>query len=220
MAYQAKYWNGTSWVAVANASFDTSGLVKTTGNTGTVDLSGASVVKGAGMDLIVPTSVTGGTYSASGAISFSAATAVNVNGCFTSAYQNYLVIIKADMSAADQTGFRLRLAGTDATGSNYKTSWNVATDGGAEDFSSYASTGRTSGFVSASSSAYTFFTSLEISAPQLAVPTLCLGKMVNTQVAQGTTGTIHNVSTAYDGFTLFAFSGNLTGTLRIYGYHN
>jgi hypothetical protein len=174
-----------------------------------------------GVAPVTPTTIanSGGTATLTAhTVTYSAVTSVSLNGIFTSTYENYLLVIKGAISAADQTVFRLRAAGSDATGSNYKTSWQVATDGGAEDFSSYASTGRTTGFISASNVAYTFFTSFEVSAPQLAVPTLCTGKMINTQVLQGTVGTVHNVSTAYDGFTLFGLSGTLTGTISAYGY--
>ena len=216
MAYQAKYWNGSAWVAVANASFDTSGLVKTTGNTGTVDLSGAPVVKGAGMDLIVPTSVTGGTYSASGAITFSAVSTLNVNGCFTSAYDAYRIVAQFSQSVDTTISARMRAAGTDASGANY-------------DFEALliAGTSITAGRVTAATSmnfAYAStdtFVNIDMHNPALAATTYLLAAAYyGPGVALVQHAARHAVSTAYDGFTFIPASGTITGKIRIYGYHN
>lgn len=220
MAYQAKYWNGSAWVAVANASFDTSGLVKTTGNTGTVDLSGASVVKGAGMDLIVPTSVIGGTYSASGAITFSAVSTLSVNGCFTSAYDVYDLVLNGSTSASTGITGRLRVAGVDASGANYNSQGVYASGATAGGVSHNSSTSwpiiQDSGSADAVNQ-----TKLTLFRPALATPTTGSGIMGYGNNSISLVNTLyHTLSVAYDGLTLFRASGTFSGTLRIYGYHN
>lgn len=220
MAYQAKYWNGSAWVAVANASFDTSGLVKTTGNTGTVDLSGATVVKGAGMDLIVPTSVTGGTFSASGAISFSASTEIDVDGCFSAAYDNYLLSIRYSSSGNAYLTQRLRASGSNVATSTY--AWTlgqvstsaVSPETGSASATSisatYSGTGRNCGLETR------FFS------PFLADQTLTIndsssfGSLIYRYIGNG----LNTNTISYNGIALIPSTGTITGTLRIYGYHN
>lgn len=223
MAYQAKYWNGTSWVAVANASFDTSGLVKTTGNTGTVDLSGAPVVKGAGMDLIVPTSVTGGTFSASGAISFSAAASLSVNGCFTSSYDNYFAVYDLIGTTSSWLHMKMRSAGTDNSAATYYDMYMYASAGTAQTAQRTAQTDGVRVGYTLSTGSISMGSTFNVFAPALARATsvTAFGSSDGTGITMRHEVGLHSTATAFDGFTLTPISGGtITGTLRIYGYHN
>ena len=76
-------------------------------------------VNAQGYTAVIPTSVagTGVTLGAAGKVTFSASTAVSVNGCFTSTYDNYLIVVDISATSANSIPqFRLRLAGTDASG--------------------------------------------------------------------------------------------------------
>ena len=74
-----------------------------------------------GMRLIVPSSVANGTISSSGAVSFTAQSSVSLNGCFSSTYDNYRILI--DLSTTSGAGnaitIQWRASGTNATGNDY-----------------------------------------------------------------------------------------------------
>ena len=192
------------------------------GVTGTVDLSTATVVKGAGMDLITPTSVAGsGVTLSGGKVSFSAATAVSTNGCFSAAYDNYLVLM--DFSAAsvsDNLALRLRLAGTDAatayiTGLTF-TSFN--SNAGGFNGSALGVTGFLGLYNHTSGGA----ARVNIFSPALARKTIFTADGGNFEAA-GNGRTVqgeHTTATAYDGFSVLPSSGNVTGSLRVYGMRN
>ena len=106
-------WSGSAWVSVAAE-------VESLANYATVNYASTQP----GMKMVVPTSVAVGSGSGSvdtnGAVTFSGASSVSLNGCFTSAYQNYSIIVNDDSASA--TGyqlFRLRTNGTDNSTSNY-----------------------------------------------------------------------------------------------------
>lgn len=173
----------------------------------------------AGLKLIVPTSVAGSgvSVSASGKVTFTAATTININGCFSATYDNYLIVVRHKMAAspADGLNYRLRAAGTDATGANYTAQRLLAA----------STTVAGARFSSSTSGAVGFSTSYEngdhlyLYGPFLAQPTA--SRNVS---ASGTdnasiydyAGT-HSLSTSYDGITIFPLASTVTGALTIYG---
>jgi hypothetical protein len=54
-----------------------------------------------GLRLITPTSVTGGTIGTTGAVTFSGASSVSLNGVFSSAYDNYRIVMNASGTKKD-----------------------------------------------------------------------------------------------------------------------
>lgn len=173
-----------------------------------------------GLTQIIPTSVagTGVTLATNGKVSFATATSVSINGCFTSEFENYRVVVDiSTTSTSNGGGFRLRASGTDNSASylgrqSYGTGSSWAT-------AAYS----TSSFPYAAISATEHFLVFDINAPALARPTRV--QLVGSAFA-GTTATAdtfingkHNVSTAYDGFTLVPSTGNITGSLVVYGYN-
>jgi hypothetical protein len=170
-----------------------------------------------GMDLITPTSVAGtGVTLSGGQVNFSAATEVDVNGCFTSAYDNYAIAFTGTGSATALNTFRLRLAGTNAitayryglgvvltTAIQFNVGSNSATSGVMWD-----------GTISQRNSGLNI-----ISSPALAAVTNMT--LSSSALNYGTQGfTTHETATAYDGFAIIPASGNITGNLRIYGLRN
>ena len=189
------------------------------GVTGTVDLSTA-VVKGAGMDLITPTSVAGsGVTLSGGEVTFSAATAVSLNGCFTSSYQNYRVVMSLTAnSAGGQLQARLRAAGTDTSTSTYKYIYgrNASTVNDA------AGGTTTFWFVTYSDGTTASHGSMDIFRANSSGNAGMRGQTY----ANDTVGILYNIgglctqATAHDGLTLFPSAGNITGTVRVYGLRN
>ena len=196
---------------VTVAQYASATLTRTGSNAWTISGNASA----SGMDLITPTSVAGsGVTLSGGKVTFSAATAVSVNGCFTSAYDNYVVKVEGVGSATLQTTFRLRLSGTDSSTGIYLFQDHYrqggTTGGGSRTetsfWLSYGSTTNMSGEI-------TLF------GPNLAATTKVMtagGDETRVTVQSG----LHNAATAYDGITVLPLSGNITGTLRIYGLRN
>ena len=200
--------------AATLAQYQTATLVRTGSDAWTVIIQGADA---AGMDLITPTSVAGsGVTLSGGQVTFTAATAVSVNGCFSATYDNYRIVFEGVGSTVDVPKLRLRLAGTDASGANY-------------DFEQVTgSTTTVSAQNYASETSWSYFTAQStvsmigeviIRRPNLAQTTMVSGQGGRENAVVMVTG-YHTLTTQYDGFSLLAPSGNLTGTLRVYGMRN
>ena len=173
-----------------------------------------------GMDLITPTSVAGsGVTVSGGAVSFSASSTVSVNGCFTSAYENYVAVFTASSSVAlAEIRMRLRVSGTDDSANSYKfvnlfiepsLSASRATS-----TSMYA--GRASNNADANS------LTVDIFRPQIANRTIFNAQntlSINNGFAM-VSGGYFDAATQFDGFSIYPDSGTITGTLRVYGLRN
>ena len=141
------------------------------------------------------------------------------DGVFTSAYTNYRVIVRYQNSAAVELAMQLRAATVDtATNYNYQrfTANNTTLSGS-------RSASQTSAFIGQDGGAFTSLITLELSAPQLAEPTVY--QAVNTRNASAyTVPWIVNYfgnqsdSTAFDGIKFLVSSGTTTGSYTIYGY--
>ena len=180
---------------------------------------GVTSVTGAGMDLIVPTSVAGtGVTLSGGQVSFSAATTVSVNGCFTTAYDNYLLRFNGVSSVDTNCSLRMRAAGSDNSASSYGYSLLQGVSAAA---SSSQATGQTSVQI-ALINTEGFHAAIDVYSPALAANTRFQsngGKNTGTPYLAAFLG-FHAVASAFDGLTLLPASGNITGTLRIYGLRN
>ncbi len=149
---------------------------------------------------------------------FSASTSHSVNNCFTSTYTNYRIVIDTDTtSAGDTIGMRLRVSGTDnSTSGNYK--WGIF-------YSDYASgSGAIAGGASATSWSVANILNTGRTSSSIDV---CNPFAAEQASFQGTSagglgaffrGGLMTVTTSYDGFTLIPGSGNITGTVSVYGY--
>jgi len=149
---------------------------------------------------------------------FSAAATVSVNGVFTGAYDNYLIMLKYTASGGLDVRFRLRLSGTDNTANNYITqrqSMNDTAISGARATS-------TSFNLSLGDSTNIQNATVNMYSPALAEATSATGlahRSTNGSITD-TQSHVHTVSTAFDGFTIFTSTGTITGTIRLYGYEN
>jgi len=169
-----------------------------------------------GLNLVAPTSIanSGGTAtSANGTTTITGVTSISLNGVFSATYENYLIVAPVLGSAAFELLARLRLAGTDNTASSYDyqilNADNTSVGGALQ-------TSQTSWGLGVFGSTSGLTTST-ISGPFLATVT---DYESSTARATGIRfrGGYHNVATSYDGITFLASSGNITGTIRVYGY--
>jgi hypothetical protein len=177
------------------------------------------------LSLITPTSIaaTGGSASISstGAVSFASASAISLNGCFSSTYTNYKVIYKGTQSAQDTFALRVRASGTDLTGSVYKSMvmWNTSTSGA---FSSQGSDSATSIDILGGGvqSGYYIFDINDIFETKRTAFLQRAQMMINSSnTSYNITGAAQVYNTlSYDGLTFIPGSGTITGTISVYGY--
>jgi hypothetical protein len=148
--------------------------------------------------------------------SFSAVSSVSLNGCFTSTYLNYKIMLRASMSTAAALQFRMRQSSSDDTGSVYIFQHVVGQSSTAS-----ASTGTgTSGFFNSGNNATFFACASELFDPQIEANTVCQSTFRGSAPSNGAIGTIVNTTTTYDGISISASTGNMTGAIRVYGYRN
>jgi len=197
----------------------TQGLMRSNGTTW-VRVSGAS-------SGIVPTSVAGSGVSLGpgGAVTLATASTASINGCFTSAYDNYLIEFDFTTSSASGTlNVTLRVGGTDATTAydTQRVTFINATVAATQSLNAANWVG-SGGLATAGGRQ---FGEMVLYKPALAVATG--GTIKNNLVANPMTtsdgrfeGTLqHRTATAYDGITFTAGGGTFTGTIRIYGLNN
>lgn len=152
--------------------------------------------------------------------SFSSATSVSINSCFTSTYDNYIVAITESSGTGGYYTVKLRVGGVDSSASyTYNT---IQSNGGT--VSSSTSSSVTTGFAAdANHQGQQAQTSFELFAPALAQVTWYRSSGVYSanpggvgiRLANGN----HQNTTAYDGMTL-SWTNVGTGTVRVYGYRN
>lgn len=158
-------------------------------------------VSGAGLDLIVSQS-------------FSAVSSVSVDDCFSSDYENYLVLLRLTATVAQTFHCRLRVAGVDvATG---YTNRIIQNDGGVGAIAISTSSFNHTIAPASGAGAWSFYR------PFVVAPTQWTAKFVGngggTWASDG--GSVHDTSASYDGFSVIAQVGTLSGEFRIYGYRD
>ena len=155
--------------------------------------------------------------------SFSGAVSASVNSCFTSTYRNYMVIINASSTSANNSiDLRLRASGTDSS-TTYKSVvqyWDCNTAGAISSYARTTSFGM--GYMNYGSATDRGQVVATISAPQLAQPTSVntygIGSGDGTTQIASVCGGRHTTATAYDGFTIININGaNIEGVYRVYG---
>lgn len=155
--------------------------------------------------------------------SFTTSSAVNVDGVFSATYENYLILLNLDSASLDDyTNFRVRVGGSDETGSVYNWSLmansagNSAFDGGA---GATQSSYRLS-YIAAAGQGASMVINVNrpflTKATNLNVSSVANFSTSNTfQLKSG--GSVGN-TTSYTAFTIFPASGTITGKVAVYGY--
>jgi hypothetical protein len=188
----------------ARLAVGTNGQVLTADSTAATGLAWTTVSSSSGMVLV--------TTSA-----FSGSTSHSVNNCFSTTYTNYLLVVDMDSTADDALLMRLRVSGSDnSTAGNYK--W-------ANQYTDYAGgTGTGNGGGSATSWSVGNILSTSRTSTILDVCNPFTSEQASFQgVTAGGLGALYRgglmtVTTSYTGFTLIPASGNITGSVSVYGY--
>ena len=171
-----------------------------------------------GLNLVVPTSVTGGTVSANGAVTIgSAVSTITISGAFSAAYDNYLITINGGVGSTT-AALRLKMGTAD---SPYYGAGILVSN----------STGGTSTVINSGTSflyAGAFTTSniqanVYVQNPFLAKTTVFRSDY-QVQTNGGSSAVIQgylDTNTSYADCSIITNSGTITGgTIRIYGYNN
>ena len=145
----------------------------------------------------------------------------SVNDVFSATYDNYRIVFRLD-SGSTNIAFRLRwrVSGSDASGANdYRTirTGNAST-GSSQNATSTASYAEIGAATSTDGAIIDFM----VKNPNVAEKTMSIS--MATYSYSGTyynvlESIIHLLSTAYTGFTLFTDTGNMTGSVSVYGFN-
>ena len=154
---------------------------------------------------------------------FSAQSTVSFNNVFSSTYDNYKVLVNINSVSTTLNGqLRLRASGTDDS-SGFHYSSGISTIPTTTAISNWNYQGTTSfiPFRTNSSGGNGLGVSeINLFNPAKSIITIVtynsLTNFGDTQFNIG--GGQHFVNTAYDGFSLIASTGNMTGTIEVYGY--
>lgn len=177
----------------------------------------------AGLVQIVPTSVAvgsgSGSVDANGNVAFSGASTVSLNGCFTSSYANYKVVLFGSGSNTTVSSIRMRLraSNSDNTSSSYFSwLWYRTNSASGQQYN-----GADTKFESGYAGNIYWNSSMDITSPQESTYTgfTSLGSaLANSNNGSIWPNGIFYTTDSFDGFTIYADSGTLTGTIRVYGY--
>lgn len=172
------------------------------------------------MQLVTPTSVSTGSIGPYGAVAFSGASAISINGVFTPEFDNYLIVFDLTTSGVSAPQITLRLAGTDSTAGydNERCQTINATVTASQSLNAAFWYGTTIGLAGG-----TQVGSLMVFSPALAVATRSqvqtssTANPMTTSSGTYTGGMLHRSTTAYDGFTFTPSTGTITGSIRVFG---
>ena len=171
-----------------------------------------------GLNLVTPTSIanSGGSSSLTGAaVSFTGVTSISINGVFTSTYNNYFLACTFTASTGVNPRIRLRATGSD-TSSGYHSRTFLF---GSTTAQTYETTFFAIGDARTNMNGFT----AQILGPNLAANSVFMSHHTDsntTAVAINLESGYLADSTQYDGLSFFPNTGNVTGTIRIYGYQN
>jgi hypothetical protein len=151
---------------------------------------------------------------------YTASSAPQVLGCFSSSYQNYKIVITHTGSASTTFSFQM-ISGTNTVdnGANYS-GYGLSFSGAAADQGASGATSQKCGGHSSDGN----------------IPNETIIDLANPNIAKRTQANIHafdasgpsvlllgtqvTTTTQYTGIQLVPASGNITGTIRVYGYRN
>jgi hypothetical protein len=158
----------------------------------------------------------GGGYTYVGGATFTSSSSTSVNDVFSSTYQNYKVIFNFTTTVSDNIYMQLRVSGSDNSTSNYDTQNGSF---GGTGSAANRDTGL-SFFVFAGMGANPCIADILIGSPFATAKT----SFFNSGLARGNDlvfkGGNFTSTTSFTGFTFYPQSGNMTGTVRVYGLAN
>ena len=187
---QLLVWNGTAWV-IPNSPAQNPG----------------------GLELVTVQSFT----------SASSASPVDVSNCFTSTYDNYKIILTYTGTASDYTSFQFRNSGGAVSSSFYRGQVTRSYGTTVDAVSSYnASAYQTFAYSYGSNTIYST-TSCDIVSPNLNTPTAATMQFYCDNATSSVNfvmngGFMYAAQAVMTGFRVYPGSGNITGSVSVYGY--
>jgi hypothetical protein len=156
---------------------------------------------------------------------FSTVSSVSVNNCFTSSYDSYRVVVRVSAASGTDAYLRVRLRANGTDNSTASSYYQTSLYSGGSSASGNSGTGDTFGLgVATSAYAPSGGYSYDFFSPAIAAPTVINGHSFYTMSAGARylelADVYHNVSSAFDGFTFYPSTGNVTGSIRVYGMRN
>jgi hypothetical protein len=157
----------------------------------------------------------GGGLAFIGSEVFTTQSAVHLDGLFSSAYDDYMVIARLTGSTAQNIDIRMRNSGTDDTSANYSREsvyFDNTTTGA---FRESTQTVFRSGYNDAG-----FLLRMDVYGPYLSLPTWFDAhaiRHITTPVSMRNAGS-HNVSSSFDSMSVIPDSGTISGTITVFGY--
>lgn len=197
-------------------------LVATRGNAGAFaygfTAGGAPEVLG-GMVLMTPTSVnTAGTGSSAtigtnGSVEFSACTSLSLNGVFTADYDNYAISLF--YSNGNRMFGRLRTSGSDATGTADYNDQKLQ----AQSTSTFAARQTSNGYwvIGQGGGTERDALTMTIYGPYLSEETAFRTVTINASATIYDMAGTHELSSSYDGITIYPEAGTIAGSVAVYG---
>ena len=178
--------------------------IRTLGNAIDTSMNTALGTKKAGMVLLNTTS-------------FSGVTSVSLPaGSFTSSYDNYRILIRLTTTANGTITSRLRASGSDASTNNYNTK---GVFGGTSAVGAQNDAG-TSAWLNYGSNTSSSNISMDLFSPQLTSTTLGTAQIFNASSGNHLLyGLEFTLTTSFDSLSFLVSTGNISGTVRVYGYN-
>jgi hypothetical protein len=150
--------------------------------------------------------------------SFTSAGTVSINNVFSSSYTNYKILLGiTGVSGGLDVNLRMRNAGTDSA-VNYNRS-GITTFFNTTAITVLNQVGTTSGIL-LPAVVREISADITVSNPAVASETVLIFQgsgLSASAVANVQAGILHDVASAFDGFTLFTSAGTMTGNLSVYG---
>jgi len=178
----------------------------------------------AGLTLLTPTSIvaTGGTGSIStnGAVSFTSASAISLNGVFTSTYKNYRLVVNLTTSQTSSQVLQLKMRASSVDTSTGYYNLDIYSSSSSGPSRSYESNAARFSIGNAGNNRT--ISSVDLFSPQETAVTGLTSLNIEKSTSDFYTswdGSYLDNSTSYDGFTLSVATGTITGTMSVYGYN-
>jgi hypothetical protein len=199
--------------AIGTANFEEGMLTYLT------DVDKLQVYTGSSFQDVYPPAATSQGMTLINTTSFSGVSTQSINDVFSTTYDHYRILIKFVGSAGGDLRMRMRVGGADNSTSNYATEL-IRGDGGTNNASSFTSE---TSMLMGSYSTITGAIHMDLFAPFLAERTLFMSnsyyKTAGVPQIRLFNGEL-DVATSFTGFTLLPNSGNITGTISVYGYND
>jgi hypothetical protein len=189
------------------------------------NLSSYQLSNGVGLNKVIPTSVAlgsgSGSVDATGTVTFTGASSVSLNNCFSSTYDNYKIMYDFIGSTGTNNNMRLRTSSDDTT-SNYMRQYLYAAS---TTVAAARSNSQTTWLLGDHNSTRRTNAVVDLFSPNLAQVTggqhySAMFYDSSTENAWLQNGLGHNSTTQFTGFTIYPSSGTITGNIRVYGYKN